>query len=90
MGFIEDVKGNNMKNQQNQKSSPFDVVLRLVMASYPVSVSQIERELLDQCQFTSTKQDASRQAQKCVKHGVERGVFEICDGEPNWITLAAS
>ena len=55
------------------KMSPIEITMRLVQSMGPVTRSQIERELIDQCQFTHTNQDAVRQANKSIQHGLAAG-----------------
>ena len=82
-----------MVNNNNNKSStmkillevkrhdPIEITIMLVRAMGPVTVAQIERELLTQCTYTKTPADAGRQARKAIAHGLEHGWLVKYDEE---------
>ena len=62
-----------------KKYDPIEVAIMFVRSNGPVTKEQIACELLDQCSFTKTKEDAIRQAGKAIKHGLDRGYLERYD-----------
>lgn len=64
-----------------QRMGPVEVLIRLVRSMGPVTANQMESELMTQCTFTATWEDAARQTRSAIQHGLTQGWLERYDDE---------
>lgn len=64
------------------KNNTIEIAMIFLRACGPVTVSEIEIELLDQASGIDNREQAKIEAARAIKHGMETGWMELYDGNP--------